>query len=222
MGNMYRNSIHTRLRSFGRIHGRSLGPYQQRLVDELLPQLQPDLGALTPPVALEIGFGAGEHLAAQALHNPEKLYVGCEPYINGVAKLLSVIDRQAIRNIRIDARDVRELLTQLPERSVQEVFILFPDPWPKTKQKKRRLVNAETLEMLARVHVSGGRLLLATDHEDYACHMLELLLQNPYYRWLARKSADWHTPPSDWTVTKYQRKTSAEGRPPMFFECVRA
>jgi tRNA (guanine-N7-)-methyltransferase len=169
--------------------------------------------------ALEIGFGAGEHLAAQARHHPETLYLGSEPYINGVAKLLAVIEREKLTNIRIDTRDVRELISELPGAALNEIFILFPDPWPKARHHKRRLINAQTLAMLARVHRPGGRLLIATDHLDYTDWICEYLLASDVYHW--QKTRDPHQPPPDWTETKYQRKTSAEGRRPRFFECER-
>jgi tRNA (guanine-N7-)-methyltransferase len=211
------------LSSFGRNRGRSLSPYQQGLVENLLPQLKPSLRYARndeyKQFTLEIGFGGGEHLAAQARHHPETLYLGSEPYINGVAKLLAVIDREKLSNIRIDTRDVRELLKELPDACLNEIFILFPDPWPKARHHKRRLINHETLALLARVHKPGGRLLIATDHADYAAWILEHLSHSPHYQWLAESATDWQTPPSDWTETKYQRKTSGEGRQPMFFEC---
>lgn len=215
------------LSSFGRNRGRSLRPYQQGLIDRLLPTLT--LGTTQPladvpslrSVALEIGFGGGEHLLAQAIHRPDTLFIGCEPFINGVAKCLAGIDRQKIKNIRLYTRDARELVMAMPEQSVDEVFILFPDPWPKLRHNKRRLVNHETLGMLARIHKPGGRLLIATDHVDYSTWILEHLLATPHYTWTAERAKDFTTPPADWTQTKYQRKTSAEGREPVFMECVR-
>ncbi len=225
------------LSSYGRNRGRSLRPYQQALVDELLPKLQchpeqsegsPDaLGGILryaqndKRIALEIGFGAGEHLLAQAAHNPDTLYIGCEPFINGVAKCLAGIDQQKLTNIRLFTDDARLLIKALPEASIDEIFILFPDPWPKLRHNKRRLINAETLEMLSPIHKKGGRLLIATDHVDYSAWILEYLLASPYYEWTAREKADWQNPPSDWTQTKYQRKTTEQGRNPLFFECVR-
>ncbi len=212
------------LSSFGRNRGRSLRPYQQGLVDTLLPTLAPNPSAPMEnyqELALEIGFGGGEHLLAQAAHHPETLFIGCEPFINGVAKCLAGIDSQKLRNIRLYTNDARRLIETMPEACVDSVFILFPDPWPKIRHHKRRLVSLETLAMLARVYKPGGRLLLATDHVDYSIWMFEVLQQTPHYRWTAREQADWNTPPMDWTETKYQRKTSAEGRRPVFIECVR-
>lgn len=209
------------LSSFGRNRGRSLRPYQQGLVDGLLPQLAPDPAKLPGKVALEIGFGGGEHLLAQARHNPDTLFIGCEPFINGVAKCLAGIDTEKLSNIRLFTRDARELIEQMPDHSVDSIFILFPDPWPKIRHNKRRLVNEHTLALLARIHKPGGRLLIATDHIDYSEWILERLLVNPHYRWTAESQADFNTPPADWAVTKYQRKTTAEGRAPVFMECQR-
>ena len=212
------------LSSFGRNRGRSLRPYQQQLVDELLPTLTPN--AATPKegytkLALEIGFGGGEHLLAQAMHHADTLFIGCEPFINGVAKCLAGIDQQQLKNIRLFTRDARELIEQMPVECVDSIFILFPDPWPKVRHNKRRLLNAQTLHSLARIHKKGGRLLVATDHVDYSEWILELLLSNPDYEWTAKEQADWANPPADWTETKYQRKTTEQGREPMFMECLR-
>lgn len=216
---------HKYLSSFGRNRGRSLRPYQQGLVDELLPKLAPI--ASNPregkyqKLALEIGFGGGEHLLAQAAHNPDTLFIGCEPFINGVAKCLAGIDAQKTTNIRLFTNDARQLIEALPDACVDSAFILFPDPWPKIRHHKRRLVNPETLSMLARIHKKGGRLLLATDHVDYSVWMLEVLLAHPDYEWTAEGQADFQNPPADWTQTKYQRKTTEQGRLPLFFECIR-
>ncbi len=236
------------LSSFGRNRGRSLRPYQQSLVDALLPTITVDLGSsstyrgstdgtaspnnaptLTLPlmgreysrVALEIGFGGGEHLLAQAAHRPDTLFIGCEPFINGVAKCLAGIDEQGLKNIRLYTNDARHLLEAMPENYLDSVFILFPDPWPKLRHNKRRLINHETLAMLARVHRPGGRMLIATDHEDYSVWILEHLAATPHYRWTAESADDFRNPPADWTQTKYQRKTTAEGRSPVFMECLR-
>jgi len=212
------------LSSYGRNRGRSLRPRQQGLVDDLLPKLAVREGELQAcgRVALEIGFGGGEHLAALAASHPETLCIGCEPYINGVAKLLCAIDDQALGNIRLFTHDARKLIDSLPGHSVDDVYILFPDPWPKAKHNKRRLVSHDTLARLARIHKPGGRLLLATDHTDYATWMLEHLQTTPHYRWTATRATDWTNPPTEWVETKYQRKTSAEGRPPLFFHCIRS
>lgn len=233
------------LSSFGRNRGRSLRPRQQQLVDELLPKISPPSlrGAEGDAaihlkrwvdellrsarsdgfarIAIEIGFGGGEHLLAQAAHHPDTLFIGCEPFLNGVAKCLAGIDDQALSNIRILMDDARKLLEVLPAQSVDLFFILFPDPWPKARHNKRRLINHETIAMLHRVHKPNGRLLIATDHVDYSEWILEHLLASPHYHWTAENPDDFRLPPKDWTETKYQRKTTAEGREPVFLECVR-
>lgn len=235
------------LSSYGRNRGRTLRPVQQKLVDELLPKLQipssrgaegdaaiqydQQAGATElirsarndgfNKVALEIGFGGGEHLVAQAAGTPDTLFIGVEPYINGVAKCLVEIDRRNLKNIRLNTQDARILVKALPDACLDSVFILFPDPWPKARHNKRRLVNQETLSMIARAHKKGGRLLIATDHIDYSHWILEQLMATPHYTWTAEKQADWLEPPADWTQTKYQRKTTEQGREPLFFECVR-
>lgn len=212
------------LSSFGRNRGKRLRPYQQGLVDTLLPRIateaMPEMQGYSK-LALEIGFGGGEHLIGQAVHNPDTLFIGVEPYINGVAKALAAIDEKKLANIRLNTNDARLLVKALPDTCLESVFILFPDPWPKERHKKRRLVNQETLKLIARTHKPGGRLLIASDHVDYCVWILEQLHASPHYTWTAREQADWLTPPKDWTQTKYQRKTTAQGRPPHFFECVR-
>lgn len=215
---------HEFLSSFGRNRGKTLRPYQRGLVDDLLPRItatgMPDMTVYSK-LALEIGFGGGEHLIGQAAYNPDTLFIGVEPYINGVAKALAGLTEKNLTNIRLNTDDARLLVKALPDACLDSVFILFPDPWPKERHKKRRLVNQQTLAMIARTHKKGGRLLIASDHEDYCVWILEQLAATPHYAWTAREQADWLTPPSDWTQTKYQRKTTAEGRPPHFFECVR-
>ena len=218
--------------SFGRRYGRRLPPNAKRLVKELLPTISItapesgslDLQSLFPDAIsyqMEIGFGAGEHLAALARTYPDVGFIGCEPFINGVAKLLVEIEEQSLSNIRLFTDDARLLCDVLPDASIDKIHILFPDPWPKLRHHKRRLVSAETLSQLARLQKKGAALQLATDHEDYANWMLEQLLTHPDYTWTAQSKADWQSPPSDWVATRYQHKTSAEGRAPMFFHATR-
>jgi tRNA (guanine-N7-)-methyltransferase len=210
--------------SFSRRRGKALLPNAKRLVRELLPTLEMDvkdvdLRALfhnAKSVRMEIGFGAGEHLAAQARHNPDIGYIGCEPFINGVAKLLQVIDEENLRNIRLFTDDARLLCAELPDDCLERIDILFPDPWRKPRHYKRRLISLETLALLARLQPEGAELRLATDHLDYSAWMLEMLHQSPHYDWQAECADDWRVPPSDWEQTRYQRKTSAEGRAPVF------
>jgi tRNA (guanine-N7-)-methyltransferase len=226
------NTPHPR-RIYGRRRGRPLRPGRQHLTETLLPQLAialPEHGLLDPtalfarPVVqtwLEIGFGAGEHLAEQAEQHPDIGFIGCEVFENGVARLLGEIDRRGLSNIRIFADDARLLLDALPERSVGRVFILFPDPWPKQRHHKRRLVAPATLDRLAVLMPLGAELRLATDDRDYLVWMLEHVTAHPDFSWLARRPADWRNRPADWPATRYEQKARAAGRNPAFLRFVR-
>ena len=215
--------------SFSRRRGKALTPTAKRLVRELLPTLEIDLETLdvkslfpnASSIRMEIGFGAGEHLAAQARHNPTVGYIGCEPFINGGAKLLQVVEEENLQNIRLFTDDARLLCAQLPDGCLERIDILFPDPWRKPRHYKRRLISPETLALLARLQPKEAELRLATDHLDYSAWMLERLLQSPHYDWQAECADDWRLPPSDWEQTRYQRKTSAEGREPVFLSAKR-
>ena len=167
------------------------------------------------PVWLEIGFGDGAHLAAQAAAHPEIGFIGVEPFVNGVAALLARIDREGLANIRIFTDDARLLLGALPDASVARLFVLFPDPWPKRRHHKRRLVNRATVAEFARILAPGGELRLATDDAGYARWMLEALLAEPRLDWLAERAADWRERPADQPPTRYEAKALAAGRRPV-------
>lgn len=217
--------------SYGRRKSRKLSPHKSVLMQELLPRIAVRLGegdayprnrpaalaAAHPELWVEIGFGGGEHLAEQAARNPDVLLIGCEPYIDGVAKLLTDVEARGLENVRVLADDARLLLEALPEASVARVFILFPDPWPKARHNKRRIVSQETLDLLARVIRPGGELRLATDHADYADWMLEQVLAHAGFQWQAGRQADWKNPPADWVPTRYEQKTRAQGREPVYY-----
>lgn len=202
------------LRSFGRRKGRNLRPTKQGLFAILLPNLQISLAqapSLKPQATiwLEIGFGGGEHLAHLASLHPEIQFIGCEPYINGIAGLLSHIDEHKLENIRIYSDDARDLIAALPDKCLERVFVLYPDPWPKTRHNKRRIISTEFLDALARVIKSGAELRLATDSADYATWMLERLLAHPAFKWTAKTCDDWLNPPLEWIPTRYEQKALA-------------
>lgn len=165
-------------------------------------------GGSSPPKEywLEIGFGSGEHLAHIASLYPNTGIIGCEPYLNGVAGLLKHIDDHRLNNVRIYADDARLLIDTLPDACITRAYILYPDPWPKARHKKRRLVNTALLDRLARIMPKGATLRLATDDDDYCTWMLEHLLPHPAFEWNATTSADWLTAPKDWTTTRYEQK----------------
>ena len=193
-------------------------------MDRLLPRLAitlPEAGHLEPgslfshkPEAywLEIGFGAGEHLAWQAAQNRHLGLLGAEVFVNGIASLLAQVEAQGLENVRIYQGDGRELLAVLPDASIARAFALFPDPWRKTRHHKRRLVQGETLDELARVLIDGAELRLASDHQDYLAWMLEHTTTHPAFEWLARGPADWRHRPADWPASRYEQKALAEGR----------
>lgn len=213
---------------YGRRRGRKLRPGQQELRDRLLPTLRFDLpgaGALAPAtlfarpveaVWLEVGFGAGEHLAAQAATHPALGFIGCEVFENGVVKLLGEVRRQGLDNVRLFLDDARLLIAALPEASLARAFILFPDPWPKQRHHKRRLVAPAVLEALAHALTDGAELRLATDDRDYLRWMLAHVTDHPGFEWLARGAADWRERPADWPPTRYEQKAIAAGRKPAF------
>jgi tRNA (guanine-N7-)-methyltransferase len=213
---------------YGRRRGRPLRPGRRALLAELLPRLAVELppsGTLDPealfgppprPIWLEIGFGGGEHLAAQAERRPEIGLLGCEVFENGIARLVAAIDRLRLANIRIFADDARLLLAALPAASLERVFILFPDPWPKARHQKRRLVSGDTLDRLSSVMGDGAELRLATDDADYFAWMLERVSLHPAFERPARRPEDWRRRPPDWLPTRYEEKALAAGRAPYF------
>jgi tRNA (guanine-N7-)-methyltransferase len=189
------------------------------LVRTLLPLLRVDPEApgegFEAPVAslwLEIGFGGGEHLAARARAHPEIGFIGCEPFVNGVAKLLAVIDRDKLRNIRIWDADATELIDRLPPGSIAGAYLLYPDPWPKRRHRKRRFISDESLRSLARIMTAGAQLRFATDIDDYAGWALARVMRSSVFRWTAERPDDWRQPWPDWPRTRYEAKALREGR----------
>ncbi len=213
---------------FGRRRGRALRPGQRARISGLLPRLaiagaEPgrlDLKALfgiaLPSVWLEIGFGGGEHLAQLAEQHRQTGFIGCDVFENGIAQLLAQIERRQLDNIRIFADDARLLIRALPPASIERVFILFPDPWPKRRQHKRRIVSRATLDGLAEIMTDEAELRLATDDGGCLCWMLEHVTAHPAFEWLARRPGDWRERPPDWPPTRYEEKARAAGRPPAF------
>ncbi|MEQ1753942.1 MAG: tRNA (guanosine(46)-N7)-methyltransferase TrmB [Micropepsaceae bacterium] len=183
--------------------------------DVSVPKGQIDLHALFPNAkafGLEVGFGGGEHLVAQAQANPETGFIGCEPFANGVAKLLTQIQAQTLGNVRVEPDDARDVLDRLPESSLSTFFVLFPDPWPKLRHHKRRFIQTATLDQISRLLKSGGELRVATDHMDYARWSLMHLMQDRRFKWSASRAADWRARPTDWVPTRYEQKALNAGR----------
>ena len=171
----------------------------------------------TRAVWLEIGFGAGEHLAWQAREHPEIGFIGCEPFINGIARLLTDIDQAGLGNIRLFRDDARLLLAALPAASIERAFVLFPDPWPKTRHHKRRIIAPTTLPLLAHVLADGAELRVATDDPSYKSWILRHVRASGSFDWMARVPSDWRSRPADWPPTRYEAKAGDAGRTPSFF-----
>ena len=163
---------------------------------------------------LEIGFGGGEHLAWQAERHPEVTLIGAEVWLNGVASLLDLVERQGLANVRIFDADVTELIEALPPACLERIFVLFPDPWPKARHRKRRFINETSMARLSGLLVDGGELRLATDIEDYALDMERALEGGSDLQWSHHRA-------SDWPATRYEAKARAAGREPVFFSAVR-
>ncbi len=219
-------------RYYGRRKGRPLRPGRSALIERLLPTLRVSAPPGDGPfraqdlfdkpvrtVWLEIGFGSGEHLVRQAASNPEVGFIGAEPFVNGVAKLLAAIERERLDNIRIVDDDVRPLLRQIAMRapaSIGRAFVLFPDPWPKSRHHKRRIINSETVADLALALEDGAELRVASDVADYVAWTLSHVLADPAFVWLARRPGDWRERPDDWPQTRYESKAIDDGRDPVF------
>ena len=209
---------------FGRRKGHRLRAHQADLIEHLLPRLALELGALHPPdlaglfdppadeVRLEIGFGGGEHLIAEAQAFPDTGFIGCEPYVNGMAKILAQIEAHNIGNIRLFAGDAAELLAWAPQHSLARIDLIHPDPWPKRRHWKRRFVQDATIGAMARVLKTDGEFRFVSDIADYGAWTLAHLLRFPDFAWTAERADDWRRPWTGYTMTRYGRKAEREGR----------
>lgn len=216
----------------GRRKGKKLRTYQAGLMADLLPQLSVDMrGPVGSPnklfafeprqIWMEIGFGGGEHLSHQASLNPDIGFLGCEPFENGAAKLLTDIVERPLNNIRLHVGDAGELVDHLPDATIQRIYLLYPDPWPKRRQRKRRFVSDQMLRRLARILQPGGELRFATDIDDYAGWTLARILRSPDFAWIPDGSRDWLLPWPNWPGTRYEAKAVDQGRPRAYFTFVR-
>jgi tRNA (guanine-N7-)-methyltransferase len=209
---------------FGRRKGKKLRAGQDDLVRTLLPDLRVDpaadprslFGPTIESLWLEIGFGGGEHLAAQARANPGVGFIGCEPFVNGMAKLLAVIDQEGLNNIRLWDQDATLLLPRLPDRCLDRAYLLYPDPWPKRRQRKRRFLSDDVLATLSRLMRPGAEFRFASDIDDYAGWGLARVLRSDCFRWTAERPDDWRKPWDGWPSTRYEAKALREGRRPSY------
>jgi tRNA (guanine-N7-)-methyltransferase len=209
---------------FGRRKGHKLRQHQAGLMTSLLPQLTIDVSAAPPERAtllfgshvtslrLEIGFGGGEHLLAEADAHPATGFIGCEPYINGMAKILAQLDERPRTNVRLFAGDAAELLAWLPQASLQRIDLIHPDPWPKRRHWKRRFVQDATIAAMARTLADRGEFRFVSDIDDYTAWTLAHFHGAQEFTWTAECADDWRNPWPGFTMTRYGRKAEREGR----------
>lgn len=211
---------------FGRRSGKTLHGGQKALVADLLPEVEITLdGKLDPKIlfpnasrlTIEIGYGGGEHLARKAAEEPDTGFIGCEVFTGGIGKMVQSIAAAELDNIRLFTDDAYKLLVALPDASIDAVYLLYPDPWPKTRHHKRRFVSPTTLAELARVIRPDGTFFFATDIEDYANWTLAHIVRAPQFRFAPDAPGRWHQPYPGWQATRYEQKARREGRMISFY-----
>jgi tRNA (guanine-N7-)-methyltransferase len=217
-------SPHRQTSFFGRRKGHKLRPHQAGLVDQLLPKLAIDIAAPSSQnlaglfeakidgIRLEIGFGGGEHLLAEAREHTGTGFIGCEPYLNGLAKILARLAAEPAANLRLFAGDAAELLDWLPAASLQRIDLIHPDPWPKRRHWKRRFVQQATIAAMARVLKTRGEFRFVSDIDDYAAWTLDLFQRSADFTWTAERADEWRKPWPGFTHTRYGAKAVREGR----------
>jgi tRNA (guanine-N7-)-methyltransferase len=213
-------------RLYGRRQGHKLRQGQAALVEQMLPRLSvPEQGALDAaglfgddrPLEVEIGFGAGEHLAGQAAARPDRGFIGCEPFLNGVVGALGHVRDLGLDNVRIHMGDALEVIERLPDASLSRVYLLHPDPWPKARHAKRRMVNHGPLDLIAAKLKPGAEFRLGTDDPTYCRWAMMVMNQRRDFAWLAQAAGDFLTRPADWPETRYERKARRQGHEVWYF-----
>lgn len=217
------------IRYYGRRKGKPLKPGRQALLESVLPQIRvtlpKDAHDLDPKkifspepkaVCLEIGFGSGEHLAARAAANPKDGFIGCEVFVNGVASMARHVNNHNLANVRIFDQDARHLLPALRSACLNRIYLLFPDPWPKSRHAKRRFISPEMLDDLARLMADDGELRVASDHPVYVRWALLHGTGHPLFQWTATGPECWRERPADSVATRYEEKARQEGRSPAY------
>lgn len=213
-------------RLYGRRQGHKLRQGQSALVEELLPAVEvPTTGPLDAPtlfgddrpLELEIGFGAGEHLAGQAAARPDHGFIGCEPFLNGVVGALGHIRDRGLDNVRLHMGDALEVIERLPDASLDRVYLLHPDPWPKARHAKRRMVNDGPLDLIAAKLKPGHEFRLGTDDPTYCRWAMMVMNRRRDFVWTAQTPGDFLTRPGDWPETRYERKARRQGHEVWYF-----
>ena len=217
-------------RLYGRRQGHRLRPGQAALVEALLPQIAvPETGALDAttlfgndrPIEVEIGFGSGEHLAGQAALRPDHGFIGCEPFLNGVVGALGHVRESALDNVRLHMGDALDVIERLPDASLSRLYLLHPDPWPKARHAKRRMMNHGPIDLIAAKLMRGCEFRFGTDDPTYCRWAMMIMDQRRDFVWTARDPADFLTRPDDWPETRYERKARRKGHEVWYFRYVR-
>lgn len=217
-------------RLYGRSSGHKLRQGQSAMVEEMLPVLSvPESGAIDArtlfgddrPIEFEIGFGGGEHLAGQAAARPEIGIIGCEPFLNGVVSALNHIRDRELTNVRLHMGDALDVLERLPDVSLSRLYLLHPDPWPKARHSKRRMVNNGPLDMIAAKLKPGAEFRLGTDDPTYCRWSMMVMNARRDFEWQAKTPQDFLTRPADWPQTRYEAKARTKGHEVWYFRYVR-
>lgn len=217
-------------RLYGRRQGHKLRVGQAELVEDLLPKISVPEGQLTAqvlfgddrPLQLEIGFGAGEHLAGQARLHPDHGFIGCEPFLNGVVGALQHVQAEGMANVRLHMGDALDVLARLPDASLDRVYLLHPDPWPKARHAKRRFMNPGPIDRIAAKLKPGGEFRFGTDHPVYLRWALMQMNKRRDFIWEASGPDDFLIRPVDWPETRYERKARRLGHEVWYFKFRRA
>lgn len=204
---------------YGRKKSRSLNTQSQYILKNLFPKYKLEdehIRAIGDDIEFEIGFGYGEHLLWQAINNKNKIYVGAEPFISGAINLIKDIDEKQIKNIKISTDDAVNILDTMADCFLSSIYMLFPDPWPKKRHHKRRLINPNNIHKFHRVLKKNGKIFIASDHKDYIHSILLDFLHDNRFDWICEKSTDFKQKPFPSTQSKYEKKAIKKGQSPVY------
>jgi len=208
------------IRSFGRVKSRKLSNHKNSLLENFYESYKiSEIDNTNSKNFLEIGFGFGDFIFGKAKQNPDANFYGCEPHLNGIVNLLSMLKKEPLSNLKITNQDVRIFIDNFSDNFFEKIFILFPDPWPKYKHFKRRLIDKNFLDQILFPKLKNtGKIIIATDHDSYKTWILSHISQSSKFNWLANSKKSWQNFPNDWIITKYQKKAILEGREPIIIE----
>ena len=208
------------IRSFGRVKSRKLSAHKNFLLENTYESYKiSNIDKSSTKNFLEIGFGFGDFIFDGAKCNPDVNFYGCEPHLNGIVNLLGMLEKEPLKNLKIINQDIRIFIDNFPDNFFEKIFILFPDPWPKYKHFKRRLIDKNFLDKIISPKLkNNGKIIIATDHDSYKTWILSHILQSAKFKWLATSKKSWQNFPHDWVMTKYQKKAMLEGREPILIE----